>query len=84
MTLRYIGHWDPGTLRLLEYRTLGPLPILLHHLLIINSYGVVWYGLVWFGGVGGCQITSEFIHEEISMFSAQKSFMGGGWVTLQL
>ena len=24
-TLRYLGHLDPGTLRLLEYRTLGPL-----------------------------------------------------------
>ena len=38
-------------------------------------FGLVWYGLVWFGmvllvwfGVGwGAQMTSEFIHEEISI-----------------
>ena len=28
-------------------------------------FGMVWYGLVW--GGGGCQMTSEFIHGEISM-----------------
>ena len=27
---------------------------------------MVWYGLVWFG-MGGGQMTSEFIHEEISI-----------------
>ena len=39
-------------------------------------FGIVWYGLVWFGLVlfcwyslvwGGCQMTSEFIYEEISI-----------------
>ena len=35
-------------------------------------YGLVWFGMVWFGFVGivwygGGQMTSEFIHEEISI-----------------
>ena len=36
-------------------------------------YGLVWYGMVWYGFVGivwyggGGQMTSEFIHEEISI-----------------
>ena len=32
---------------------------------------MVWYSLVWFGlvqfGMGGGQITTEFVHEEISI-----------------
>ena len=35
-------------------------------------FGMVWYsfvGIVWYGGEGGggCLMTSEFIHEEISI-----------------
>ena len=39
-------------------------------------YGMVWYGLIWFGmvwyglgwfGIWGGQMTSEFIHEKISI-----------------
>ena len=37
---------------------------------ILNwRYGVVWYdlvGMVWFG-MGGGQMTSEFIHEEVTI-----------------
>ena len=39
---------------------------------------MVWYGLVWFG-MGGGQMTGEFIQEEISMllFHLEKF---SGWV----
>ena len=30
-------------------------------------YCLVWYDLVWFGMGGGVQMTSEFIHEEVTI-----------------
>ena len=37
---------------------------------------MVWFGMVWYGG--GCQMTGEFIHEEISMLFHSEKFYG--WV----
>ena len=30
-------------------------------------FGMVWFGMVWFCWYGGGQMTSELIHEEISI-----------------
>ena len=41
-------------------------------------YGMVWFSMVWYGGVGWwCQMTIEFIHEEISMLFHSEKFHGG-------
>ena len=53
-----LGHWDPGTLGLLDFGTLGPLP---------PPPDTSSYGMVWYGEGEGCQMTSEFIHEDISI-----------------
>ena len=47
-------------------------------------FGMVWYGfdgIVWYGVGGGGQMTSEFIHEEISIMEYNGlswTIMGGG------
>ena len=42
-------------------------------------FGMVWYGLVWFGMGGRCQMTNEFLCEEISMLFHSEKFNGWWW-----
>ena len=67
MTLRYLDPFDSGTMGPWDSWTLGPLPF---------CFVAVWYGFVC---VGGCQMTSEFICEEISMLLHSEKFYGGRW-----
>ena len=62
MTFRYLCPWDPGSLGPLDLGTLVPPP---SSYLFSYSPPLVWFGMVRYGG--GSQMTSEFIHEEISM-----------------
>ena len=43
----------------------------------------IWYGLLWFVGIvwyGGGQMSSEFIHEEISIMDYIMDYHRGGGV----
>ena len=67
------GLWNPWTFRPREcqFFYLFPPPPPPHTSSYLLPLGLVWYGLVW----GGCQMTSEFICEEISMLFHSSSYL---------